>query len=146
MRWRNRVKYPILLLGLRYHTLGHPLRVSLRWALENYDKYLDYMVFQDSYRPSPLSEKRAEKELIFQGFKKLENYAVDAEFSYIKTNKPINGSIYIYPMKLGHGYYQVKAGYPEIYHWDGVYCPGHLKMQLGKQNGIKGKISRRTKV
>lgn len=146
MKWKDRVKYPVLLLGLKYHTLGHPLRVSLRWAKKNYPKYVNYMVYETSYRPRQLSENRAEKELIFQGFKKLENYEVDAQFSYIKTNKPINGSIYIFPKKLGHGYYQVQAGYPEIYNWDGVYCPGYLKMQLGKQNGTKGKVSRRTKV
>lgn len=140
MKWRNRVKYPILLLGLRYYTLGHSLRKSLRWALENYDSYMDYVIHKDSYRPRPLSMIRAEKELIFQGFIKLENYKREAEFSYIITNKPINGNIYIFPRPFGHGYPQVSRKYPEIYNWDGVSCPGYLKIELGKaRNGNKSK-------
>ena len=107
------------------------MKKSLRWAARNWDIYTLYITKQDLFRRSPeVNTRYVYKEFIFQGFVPLDKFKPKRGFSYITSNRLIEGKILIYPVHYSIDYRFLKKGYLNPYYIIGrVGVPGFTKVE-----------------
>jgi hypothetical protein len=71
--------------------------------LSNFEKYID------------LKDRYIIKELLSLGWVQKDNIEMDPRYGYFITNRPLEGKIYVYPIKYADSYQTYKRGKHEDY-------------------------------
>lgn len=76
-------------------------------------------------------ERFLKKALIFQGFVPLSQYKIRDKYSYIMTNRMIEGEYYIYPLRLSDDYRTLQKGKYQFYTnlYGKVGIPGIIRIK-----------------
>lgn len=97
--------------------------------------YRDFIINNGMYSPQFKEDKYLVKELIFQGFVPIENFKINSRYGYFRTNRPIGGKFYIYPMKFSDDYSTLRRGkYPYYINNMGLIgIPGLTRYQYSNE-------------
>jgi len=134
--WYHYTPY-IRSLALLYYVRSKDDRLSAKHfkkAICNYIKVkadMDLYIVENNYIPANhLKDSEIEEELIYQGFIPLSNISINQRFGYLMSNRPINGTTYVYPYKFADDYNRIRKGYPIYSDFIGyIGIPGIIKYQ-----------------
>lgn len=97
--------------------------------------YRDFIINNGMYSPQFKEDKYLVKELIFQGFVPIEDFKINSRYGYFRTNRPVDGKFYIYPMKFSDDYSTLRRGkYPYYINNMGLIgIPGLTRYQYSNE-------------
>lgn len=84
-----------------------------------YEGFHSWVKACPEFKPKYLNPSQALKELIFRGYKRLNNFHVKPKRSYVMTSKPMeDGYFYIHPFEMGSNYNMTVEKRTLPYLWD----------------------------
>lgn len=108
-----------------------------------YNKFLEEFTKLNGNSIPYIKDKYLEKQFIYRGYIPLtrDNYLKYEKkankYCYITSNRPINGTWYIFPRKYTNNYYLLKRNIPDIHSSFGLIgIPGYTKINYSNSKFI----------